>query len=120
MSKLDGLVAAALYPNLYGDAVDATLLVCWGSTLGAALEAVQRLDAQGETAAVLHFSQVYPLVGESFLPVFAEAKRTVMVEGNSVGQLARLIRRETGYVFDALVTRYDGLPLTAAYILERL
>ena len=36
------------------------------------------------------------------------------------GQLARLIRRETGFVFNALVRRYDGLPFTAAYILDRL
>ena len=43
-----------------------------------------------------------------------------MVEGNYAGQLANLIRRETGYVFDARVARYDGLPLTAAYIVSKL
>lgn len=120
LRKLDGLTEAALPPNLYGDPEGATLLACWGSTLGAALEAAVVRHARGEKTAVLHFSQVYPLVGESFLPILARARRTVMVEGNACGQLARRIRQDTGFVFDALVTRYDGLPFTAAYILDRL
>ncbi len=120
MRKAAGLAAAALPPDVHGDPDGATLLACWGSTLGAALEAAECLRQRGEKAAVLHFGQVWPLVPDAFLPVLARAARTVMVEGNGVGQLARLLRRETGAVFDGLVTRYDGLPFTAAYILERL
>lgn len=120
MRKLAGLAGAAVPPDLYGEAAGATVLACWGSTLGAALEAAEALTQKGEKAAVLHFSQVWPLVPETFVPLLEKAARTVMVEGNFVGQLARLIRRETGVVFDTLVTRYDGLPFTAAYILERL
>ena len=78
------------------------------------------LSDRGEKAAVLHFSQVYPLVGEAFLPTLRAAARTVVVEGNATGQFAGLLRRETGFTCDAQVHRYDGLPLTAAYILERL
>jgi 2-oxoglutarate ferredoxin oxidoreductase subunit alpha len=120
LGKLAGLARAALPPDLYGEADGATLLACWGSTLGAAREAAEFLAAKGEKAAVLHFSQVYPLVGRTFLPILARAARTVMVEGNAGGQLAGCIRRDTGFVFDALVTRYDGLPFTASYILSRL
>ncbi|MFP5258679.1 MAG: 2-oxoacid:acceptor oxidoreductase subunit alpha, partial [Acidobacteriota bacterium] len=39
MRKLDGLTRAALPPDIYGEAAGATLIACWGSTLGAALEA---------------------------------------------------------------------------------
>ncbi|WP_300157710.1 2-oxoacid:acceptor oxidoreductase subunit alpha [Solidesulfovibrio sp.] len=120
MRKHDGLAKAALPPDVYGDPDNATLLTCWGSTLGAALEAAQALREKGEKAAVLHFSQVWPLTPDAFMPVLGQARRTVMVEGNFAGQLARLVRRETGYVFDGRVNRYDGLPFTAAYILERL
>ena len=120
MRKLAGLAAAALPPDLYGDADGATLLVCWGTTLGAAREAAALRNAKGEKTAVLHFAQVYPLVPDAFLPILAKAGRTVVVEGNFAGQLARLIRRETGVACDALITRFDGLPFTAAYILERL
>ena len=120
LRKADGLAQAALPPDVYGDPAGATLLACWGSTLGAALEAAELLRERGEAACVLHFSQVWPLVPDTFVPTLAAARRTVMVEGNCAGQLARLIRRETGFVFNALVRRYDGLPFTAAYILDRL
>ncbi len=120
MRKLSGLAQAALPPDVYGDPDGATLFACWGSTLGAALEAAEALSEKGEKAAVLHFSQVWPFAPDAFLPTLRKARRAVMVEGNFAGQLARLIRRETGYAFDGRVNRYDGLPLTAAYILERL
>ena len=120
LRKAAGLSGRALPPDLYGDAEGATLLVCWGSTLGAALEASEILNLRREKTAVLHFSQVWPFTGDAFVPIFEKAGKTVMVEGNHGGQLARLLRRETGYVVDALITRYDGLPFTAAFILERL
>ncbi|EHJ47241.1 2-oxoacid:acceptor oxidoreductase, alpha subunit [Solidesulfovibrio carbinoliphilus subsp. oakridgensis] len=120
MRKLAGLTAAVLPPDLYGEAEGATLLVCWGSTLGAAREAADSLAARGEKTAVLHFSQVFPLAPDTFLPFFAQAGRTVMVEGNFAGQLAGRIRQGTGHVFDHHIRRYDGLPFTAAFILERL
>jgi 2-oxoglutarate ferredoxin oxidoreductase subunit alpha len=44
----------------------------------------------------------------------------VAVEGNATGQLARLIRRETGFEIREKVLRYDGLPLTPEYILDAL
>ncbi len=118
--KLRGLEADVLPPDLIGDPNPDILLACWGSTLGAALEAAQELRADGATAAVLHFTQVYPLVPGAFLPLLESAKRAVMVEGNHSGQLARLIRQETGYAFAQRIARYDGLPVTARHILDGL
>ncbi len=120
MRKANGLLADTLPPDLTGSQTPDLLLVCWGSTHGAALEAALILQDQGTPAAVLHFSQVYPVNPEHFLPLFAKAKRVVMVEGNFAGQFARLIRQETGYAFGQVITRYDGLPFTAEYIVERL
>jgi 2-oxoglutarate ferredoxin oxidoreductase subunit alpha len=37
-----------------------------------------------------------------------------------LGQLARLIRRETGFEVHRRVLRYDGLPITPEYILRAL
>lgn len=109
-----------LPPTFTGDEVPDLLLACWGSTYGPAVEAAQILRTQGKKAAVLHFGQVYPLNPDQFLPLLASAGRTVMVEGNYSCQLAALIRQETGYLFGATVSRYDGLPVTARYILQQL
>jgi 2-oxoglutarate ferredoxin oxidoreductase subunit alpha len=120
LNKGLGLVEDAIPPSCYGEDGADVLLVCWGSTLGAALEARERLEESGRSAAVLHFSQVWPLSEDQFLPQLASAKRAVCVEGNATGQLARLIRQETGFLFKDLVLRFDGLPITAAFILRGL
>lgn len=115
-----GLIEEAVPPDYYGPDRPDLLLVCWGSTLGAALETLRRLEGRRTRAAVLHFRQVWPLNGRQFLPFLEEAARVVMVEGNSTGQLAALIRQETGFLIDNLILRYDGLPFTAAFILAGL
>lgn len=120
LNKGLGLAAEALPPSYFGEDGAEVLLVCWGSTQAAALEARERLEEQGRSAAVLHFAQVWPLNGDQFLPWLASARRAVCVEGNATGQLSRLIRQETGFRFQDLVLRFDGLPITAAYILRGL
>ncbi len=120
LAKGLGLAEDAVPPGYYGPEGAELLLVCWGSTLCAALEARERLEEQGRSAAVLHFGQVWPLNEAQFLPQLEAAGRVVCVEGNATGQLARLIRQETGYRIDDLVLRFDGLPITAAYILRAL
>jgi len=120
MRKMAGLMADAVPPGLYGDPACDVLLTCWGTTLGAALEAAALVRDSGTSCAVLHFSQVFPLVPAQFLPLLEKCPRPVMVEGNATGQLARLIRQETGFVFAQHILRYDGLPFTARYILDHL
>ncbi len=86
-------------PDLFGDPDPDILLTCWGTTLGAALEAASVLRQSGTSCAVLHFSQVSPLAPDHFLPLLQKTSRPVMIEGNSTGQLARLIRQETALPF---------------------
>ena len=120
MKKMEWLREQTLPPDCQGAEEPETLLVTWGSTKGAALEALAALGARGVRAGLMHFSQVWPLKPEDFLPHLQRAGRVVFAEGNAQGQLARLVRRETGFQPHQVITRYDGLPLTAAYILERL
>ncbi len=114
------LLQDAIPPDFHGPDAAETLLVCWGSTKGAALEAARIRSDAGKPTAVLHFSQVYPLVHDQFLPLLRKAGKAVCVEGNSKGQFAALIRQETGFAFHHKILRYDGLPFTARFILEHL
>ncbi len=121
MAKMKGLARNATPPAFTGPEKAQTLLVCWGSVLGAALEAADILNVQKKNAAaVCHFPQVWPLRPDDFLARFKAAKRVVVIEGNSTGQMANLIRRETGFNAHSRVLRYDGLPITARHILERM
>ena len=118
--KGKGILSETISPSYEGDDKPDLLLVCWGSTYGSAREAFQEIRGGGEPAALLHFSQVWPLVPKQFLDHLRKAKRVVAVEGNYFGQLARLIRRETGYRIKEHIARYDGLPITPEYVVKKL
>jgi 2-oxoglutarate ferredoxin oxidoreductase subunit alpha len=83
-------------------------------------EAASLLRARGRRTAQLHFSQVWPLVPDHFLPIFQEAGEIIGVEMNATGQFSRLLRRETGQRIEKTIPRYDGLPLTPEYILREM
>jgi 2-oxoglutarate ferredoxin oxidoreductase subunit alpha len=120
LKKLEGICREVIAPKWIGDENPELLLVTWGSSKGAVQEAAGTLRSEGRRVATLHFSQVCPLVAEQFLPALESAREVVCVEGNALGQFARLIRRETGFVVKKKVLRYDGLPFTPEYILREL
>jgi 2-oxoglutarate ferredoxin oxidoreductase subunit alpha len=120
LRKSQGIRWHAIPPVVHGEGEPDVLLVSWGSSKGAVSEAASRMEAGGENVATLHFSQVWPLVPDQFLGRLQEAREVVCVEGNATGQLAGLIRRETGFTVDKRVVRYDGLPLTPEWILREL
>ncbi len=120
LKKGEGMALEVLPPDLEGDDDTDLLLVSWGSSKGAMREAASMLRAAGAKVATLHFRQVWPLDPGRFLPHLKKAKRVVCIEGNAAGQLARLIRRESGFEIEETVLRYDGLPITPGYIVRGL
>ncbi len=62
-------------PTQYGDAAASkTVLISWGGTKGAVLEAQKILAAQGVSVEYLHFSSVYPLHAELLHPILNQPK----------------------------------------------
>jgi 2-oxoglutarate ferredoxin oxidoreductase subunit alpha len=120
LRKLEAIRTETIPPDTNGDVNPDLLLVSWGSSKGAVSEAASRMRSKGRTVATLHFSQVWPLVGEQFSEALKGAKEVVCVEGNATGQLAGLIHRQTGFEIARRVLRYDGLPLTPESILREL
>lgn len=125
LRKEEGLRAEALAPSPYRADDAETLLICWGSTYGPCREAVDMLrDGRGTsprpTVGMLHFGQVWPLNPEAVRGAIGERKRLVVIEGNARGQLVSVLR-EIGALGDCeLITRYDGMPFTAAGIVGKL
>ncbi len=120
LRKAHGIRREVIPPEQAGDENADLLFVSWGSSKGAVHEAASQLQAAGRRVGTLHFSQVWPLVPDQFLPVLKKAGKVVCVEGNATGQLARLIRRETGFVIEKRILRYEGLPFTPESILREL
>jgi len=85
----------------------------------AAEEAASQIRSKIRKVATLHFSQVWPMIPDHFMNHLKQARRVICVENNATGQLAQLIRRETGFLIKKRISRYDGLPITPEYILRQ-
>ncbi len=120
MRKLGGMSAEAMPPELYGPAEAETLLICWGSTYGPAREAVDLLNQRGQSAAMLHFAQVWPIGHDAAAAGIGRRKRIVCVEGNQTGQFAQVLRAEGLIGQVERLGKYDGLPFTSTWIAERI
>ncbi|MBN2754334.1 MAG: 2-oxoacid:acceptor oxidoreductase subunit alpha [Candidatus Goldbacteria bacterium] len=115
MKKSALLNAAAIKPSLYGNKNYKTIFICWGSVLNTALEAIKISGLKD--AAILHYSQVYPL-HKSTADIIKKAKKAVMIENNQTGQFAGLIKKETGLDIGHKILRYDGLAFSADGLAE--
>jgi len=120
MGKLAEAVKEMQGPQLYGPADAALTLVCWGSSYGPCREAADQLNANGKSANVLHFSDLWPLPEEATARALDACLRTVAVEQNYTSQLARLIRMCTGRTLDGTINKYDGRPFTPEEIVAAL
>ena len=108
-------------PFFFGDPEPEVMLVGWGSNFGIMKEVVE--ERRGSGLAMLHFSEVFPLPPDGsfdYLGLMRSCPRTICVENNALGQLAMLIKRETGYEFPDSIRRYDGRPFTLESFMEEI
>lgn len=115
LGKMRGIAEDALEPEVTGEGPN--LIVCWGSTGNACMEAASILRRDDLT--VLRVSQPYPL-SEKVAEAMKKAEMVITVEGNATGQFARLLRDLTGVTPDGEILRYDGLPFRADTLAEDL
>lgn len=117
MKKLEGIAAAFPGPEVtYGDAE--TLLVCWGSTVGPVLEAVDLLREQGHDVGAAVFRFLYPMNKDKVRSALERASALVTIEGNYSGQLGRLLLLETGIPIHHHIGKYDGRLFTVEDVLS--
>ncbi len=120
MNKIPFMMKDMHHPTVYGDTDAEMTLLSWGSSWGATYEAMNILAGQGVSINQLHFTDIYPLRDEILREVFARAKKVVAVEQNALSQFAKLVRMEVGLEVTHHVNRYDGRPMTARWIIEKL
>jgi len=120
MRKMEGLRAEALAPEWYGPVEAERVLIAWGSTYGPCREAVDRLNAEGGSAAMAHFQQVWPVDVARVREALGEGRRFISVECNQTGQFASLLRQVGAVEECELLTKYDGMPFTGEEIARRM
>lgn len=117
MAKLEEMKKECIAPDLIGAGDYRTLVVCWGSNLNMAVDAVRELNARG--VSILHFTQAFPLHADT-LKYLQKAKKVVMIENNATSQFANIIKLATGFDIKEKIFKYDGLPFSVEELKTRL
>jgi 2-oxoglutarate ferredoxin oxidoreductase subunit alpha len=120
MRKLETARAEMRAPLEYGSPDAKLTFLTWGSTVGPLRSAVELLQAQGTAARIVQIMDIWPLPVDKVTAALRGAKKLICVEQNYSGQLATLLRAYTGIKVDALISRYDGRPMSPEYIIRRL
>ncbi|MCF8567454.1 2-oxoacid:acceptor oxidoreductase subunit alpha [Alicyclobacillus tolerans] len=102
-----------------GDADSELLLVGFGSTYGAIREARLDLEAQGIRASHMQIRIISPFPTQVFETRSRPVRKIVVVENNSMGQLAQLIKSEVP-CHERLTSlcKYNGKPFEKSEITE--
>jgi len=119
-SKMQSIEVEMEEPFFYGSAKPDLLLLGWGSTYGALRETVDILLERKLEAALLHFTDLWPLPTREVEKLLPEVEKSFCVEGNSSGQFAALLKSQSGLSVDHRVLKYDGRPFYAEEILEEV
>lgn len=118
--KEEGIEAATLPPLLAGPPDGEAAIIGFGSTKGAIAEAREILAREGVPVASVHLRQVWPFPAAAIEGILSRYGTALTVENNRRGQLARLIRRETGREVSGTVSRFDGLPFAPEEIAREI
>ena len=104
----------------FGPADAQTVVVSWGSTKGALLDALDRLWAEGAKIGYLHVRLINPFPVEAVMRHLKKAKRRVAVEMNFTAQLAGIVREKTGVDMTHFVLKYNGRPMSSTELYDVL
>jgi 2-oxoglutarate ferredoxin oxidoreductase subunit alpha len=117
--RFNSIVEESLMPTIIGTSgLDnySILIISWGTTFGTVKEAVEKIGRSD--ISYMHFSQVYPL-HPNIASWIKKSRKTVVVELNSTGQFAKLIRRDTGLSVDRIL-KDDGMPFNVEELIEKI
>ncbi len=117
LRKLELLNSETIPPELTGQEKYKNLVLCWGSTYNAAVEAVKNLDR--DDLALLYFKQVYPL-HKKIADYLRKAENTIIIENNATSQFGKLIKLNTGIDIKNKILKYNGLSFYVEELTEKL
>jgi 2-oxoglutarate ferredoxin oxidoreductase subunit alpha len=118
LRKISPLTKETSTLRKYGSRGAETTLIGWGSTYGAIHEAVDILRKEGASVNMLHLNELWPFPTKAVVDAVSKARNSYVIENNAAGQLAQLVKAETGYDVSGRILKFDGRPFTPAYLAE--
>jgi len=121
LQKMEQIREDAVAPELVGEDDYHSLIIGWGSTYWPIREALENISRKhpDEKLGFLHFKQVYPF-HKSVAEYLEKAEDVIILENNAQGQMANLIKLETGFEIQEKFLKYDGMPFSVEEVQERV
>ncbi len=118
--KLEVIPKEIYAPRVYGsDKPDLTMFV-WGSTKMPAMEALRLLEKENKKVRLVHLPYILPFPKEEIKRLIKEGGKTLIIEGNSEGQLRGFIREQTLMDVDESFLKYDCRAFNAEEIIKEV
>ena len=92
------------------------VVVSWGSTKGAILEALEKLSEEGNKMKLIQIRLLHPFPTETVKKFLKDAKLIIDVEMNYTSQLGSLVQQNTGREIDYKIVKYNGRPMSTTEI----
>lgn len=118
--KLDNAKSEIHMLDFYGEEKSPFTIISLGSTAFPVLEAMKQLREQNINVNFLKISSLSPFPEEEILSFLKKAAKTLIIEGNKIGQLESIIREKTGLSVDYNFRKYDGRPFYPEEIVGRV
>ena len=118
LGKVEKILEAMPKVNLYGSDKAKKLIVSWGSTKGAILEALKEMENK-EDYAFLQIKGMWPL-DPKISQIINAFKEKILVENNATAQLETLLKSQMTIGFTKKILKYDGRPFFPEEIKEAL
>jgi 2-oxoglutarate ferredoxin oxidoreductase subunit alpha len=92
------------------------VVISWGSTKGAILEALEKLSEEGSKLRFIQVRLLHPFPTETVKKFLTDAKLVIDVEMNYSSQLGSLVQQNTGRKIDYKIVKYNGRPMSTTEI----
>jgi 2-oxoglutarate ferredoxin oxidoreductase subunit alpha len=107
-------------PKLFGNPESDVTIVGWGSTKGVILEVMERFKhEEGIDLKLMQILDIWPFPDRAVAEELRTSRQVIVVENNFTGQLANLIRQQTG-IECSKVVKYNGAPFSPKDLYQRL
>ncbi|HJY86012.1 MAG TPA: 2-oxoacid:acceptor oxidoreductase subunit alpha [Candidatus Acidoferrales bacterium] len=101
----------------HGQKKTPVLIVAWGSTTGAIRDALGRIDPQHQNYSFLQLRMMRPFPTAPVSELLKTAAKVISFDCNYSGQIATLVRAETGFSVHHQVVKFDGRPFSEEEII---
>ncbi len=118
--KLNAITEEEMAPKIFGNEDAETTIVLWGSTKMPAMEALKILKDDEIDVKIMQVIFMNPFPSKKVLDILMKSKKTIIIEGNSTGQLRNLIMEKTGFWIESTYLKYDGRPFEAIDIANKV